>query len=182
MNPKLGVSPFVGPSGDDWCCQPAMTGAPDTVTDKVLQWLIVPGPPVSAYFTYCLPREDPSDMQFYHMHPETWSVHVVCSGNGEYAAEGQKFSVSAGSVIYHGPRVRHSIYPRPNEHLAFVVVQHPSIGWTDREHVVCPEAGTVEHFNDPQAFIAKFGSAQSIKDLQQTFFQSSRWQTFTKPR
>jgi mannose-6-phosphate isomerase-like protein (cupin superfamily) len=177
---EAGASPFVGPSGADWCCRSAMHGPPDSVTDCLLQWLIIPGPPVSAYLTYCLPREDPSDMQFFHQHPNTWSVHIVLSGRGEYAVEGKRHAIGAGSVMYHGPGVPHSIYPLPNEHLAFIAVQHPSIGFAEKEWVPSPESGTVEQFGDLQAFVQRFGRPEDLSQIQHSLFKSDRWLTYTR--
>jgi mannose-6-phosphate isomerase-like protein (cupin superfamily) len=172
---KEGVATFAGPSGADWCCRSAMHGPPDHVTDSLLQWLIFPGPPISAYFTYCLPREDPSTMQFFHQHPSTWSVHIVVSGRGEYAVDTQRFAIAAGSIAYHGPGVPHSIYPLANEHLAFVVVQHPAIGHVEKEWLPCPESGTADRPGDLQAFLQRFGSPEGLADFQRSFYRSERW-------
>ena len=159
-----------------------MFGAPDRVTDRIMQWLLFPGPPVSAYLTYYLPRADVSDMQFFHKHPETWSVHVVLSGSGEYAVDGKVFPVSAGSVMYHGPNVEHSIYPLVNDHLAMLCIQHPALGWAEQEWVMSPEAGTVDHYRDVEAFVARFGNARAIPDLHKILHQSERWIEHTRPR
>jgi mannose-6-phosphate isomerase-like protein (cupin superfamily) len=157
-----------------------MHGPPDSVTDSLLQWLILPGPPISAYFTYCLPREDPSNMQFFHQHPTTWSVHIVVSGRGEYAVDGQRIPIGAGSVMYHGPGVPHSIYPLPNEHLAFVVVQHPALGQAEKEWVPSPESGTADHFGDLAAFVERFGRPEGLADIQRSFYKSERWRVYTQ--
>jgi mannose-6-phosphate isomerase-like protein (cupin superfamily) len=149
---------FVGSSGEDWCARPAQLGPPDTVNEHQLQWLIVPGPPISCYLASIFPRQDPTPMTYYHSHPSTWSIHVVLAGAGRYHAEGTGHDIGPGSVLYHGPGVRHSLYPLPNQPLVHLSIQHPAAGWTDKQWQPHPEAGTAESFGEADAFLRLFGT------------------------
>jgi mannose-6-phosphate isomerase-like protein (cupin superfamily) len=175
----MGASKFVGPSGEDWCGRPAQLGPPDTINQTQLQWLIVPGPPISCYLASIFPRPDPTPMTFYHSHPSTWSMHVVLAGAGRYYAEGIGQDIGPGSVLYHGPGVRHSLFPLPNQPLVHVAIQHPSVGYSEGQWRVHPEAGTTDAFGDLAAFTKLFGtdSPQAIAErfASEYIFTSDRW-------
>src|SRR5262245_42603102 len=96
--------PFIGSFGEDWCVRSAQLGPPDRIAGNVLHWLILPGPPMSCHLTHCIPIADPSEQSFYHMHPETWSIHSVVAGRARYYIEGKEHEIFAGMVVYQGPR------------------------------------------------------------------------------
>jgi len=180
----MSAAKFVGSHGEDWCARPAQLGFPDTINQTQLQWLIVPGPPVSCYLASIFPRADPTPMTFYHSHPATWSIHVVIAGAGRYYAEGVGHDVGPGSVLYHGPGVRHSLFPLPNQPLVHLSIQHPSAGYTEKQWEVRPDAGTSDSFGDPSAFLARFGTSSAeelAKQLaEQHVFSSERWIEFMR--
>jgi mannose-6-phosphate isomerase-like protein (cupin superfamily) len=149
-----------------------------------MHWLIVPGPPVSCYAAYMPPAPDPGVMSCFHRHPNTWSIHVVLSGQGTHVAEGVTNEVGAGSVIYQGPGVRHALFPKPNHHLFHIVVQHPGVGHTAQEFELCPEAGTADRFGDLDAFVERFGTTDPNefmrRMLAETIFSGPRWTEFAR--
>ena len=170
---------FVGTHGEDWCVRAAELGPPDRVSD-VMHWLIVPGPPISCYLAVHPPRTSPEQQTMFHMHPSTYSIHVVLDGRGMYHAEGVAEEIGPGSVMYHGPKVRHCIYPLMGHRLAHLSIQCPGGGYRKDEWVVCPEAGVADKFGDLQAFIERFGSADLVKELvlSSSKFVGPRWRAF----
>jgi mannose-6-phosphate isomerase-like protein (cupin superfamily) len=174
------VRRFVGSSGEDWCVRPAMLGPPDNVRGDVMQWLIVPGPPMSCYLAYVMPMEDPTHHTFFHMHPSTWSIHVVLSGGGEHHIEGKGHRIGPGTVIYQGPRVRHSIFPDPGQHLMHLSIQHPAPGWTKKAWVPCPEAGVANRFGDRAEYERLFGKTvdELFARLPGSIFMGPRWREY----
>jgi hypothetical protein len=118
------------------------------------------------------------------MHPETWSIHIVISGRGKHFAEGREHTVTAGSVIYQGPRVRHSIRPESGHHLAHISIQYPAAGHTETDWVVCPDAGTTDAFEDRAAFLKRFGSLDKLMDKlrQSEILVRPRWSEFVRKR
>ncbi len=178
---------FVGSHGEDWCVRPAQLGPPDRVTPLQMQWLIVPGPPISCYLAFMTPSENPLATAFYHQHPSTWSLHAVLSGSGKHHVDDKEHDVGPGSVIYQGPGVRHALYPNPGHHLMHLSIQHPAAGWTAKEWLPCPEAGTPDHFGELQAFLDRFGVASGpelMKALSsKEIYASERWNEYVrKPR
>ena len=163
-----------------------MLGPPDNINKTQMQWLIIPGPPVSCYLAFVFPNADPSPMEFYHAHPTTWSVHVVLSGSGYQYVEGKKHEVGPGSVLYHGPGVRHSLSPRPNEPLVHLAIQHPAMGYRKDEWSIHPEAGTTSAFGDLAAFVQQFGAASGADVAtfirSEKIWQSERWKHFVTER
>jgi mannose-6-phosphate isomerase-like protein (cupin superfamily) len=181
-----GPPTFVGSAGPDWNVRPAQLGPPDNVNETQLQWLIVPGPPLSCYLAFIFPRQDPSPLEFYHAHPNAWSLHVVLAGEGYQTVEGVRHEVGHGSVLYHGPGVRHSLAPKPNQPLVHVAVQYPHVGYEAGQWRIAPEAGTAHAFQDLAAFVKQFGAAsgedvaRAIRD--EKIWQSERWRAFVTER
>ena len=178
------VPAFVGPHGEDWCVRPAQLGPPDNINETQLQWLLVPGPPVSAYLAFVFPRADPTPMTFFHAHPSNWSLHVVLAGAGRHHVDGQTNEIGPGTFIYQGPNVKHSIYPLPNQPLVHVSIQHPSSGYEHSNWIVSEESGTADAFGDVQAFLTRFGStADLVERLKNEHISSSeRWKAFVTNR
>lgn len=175
---------FLGSHGDDWCVRTAELGPPDHVNGHVLHWLIVPGPPLSCYLAHVPPSEDPKGATFYHMHPETWSLHVVLGGQGRHFVDEHEHAIGPGTVIYQGPRVRHSIYPEPGHHLTHLSIQYPAAGYVEKEWIVCPEAGTTDRPGVAAAFAERFGSVDELMRhaMSGEIFSSPRWQAYVRSR
>jgi mannose-6-phosphate isomerase-like protein (cupin superfamily) len=173
---------FVGAHGDDWCVRPAVYGPADRAHESVMSWLIVPGPPLSCYASYVPPLLDPTSHSFFHAHPSTWSIHVVLEGRGKHFIEGKGHDVGPGSVIYQGPGVRHALFPDPGHHLLHLSIQHPAAGHTDKEWVICPEAGTPERFGDLAAFRERFGSIEQVMNGLVPMFVGDRWKEYVARR
>ncbi len=177
-------SPFVGSFGPDWNVRQAQLGPPDNINHTQMQWLIVPGPPMSCYLAFVFPRADPTPMTFFHAHPSTWSIHVVLGGQGVHHVQGTSNPVSEGSVIYQGPGVAHSLHPLPNQPLVHLAIQHPAAGYVKEQWKICDSAGVVESPGDLSAFAARFGSVdqllQSMKAEQ--VWSSDRWMAFVGAR
>jgi mannose-6-phosphate isomerase-like protein (cupin superfamily) len=176
---------FIGSHGEDWCVRLAQLGPPDRIDENYIQWLIVPGPPISCHLAYATPvpsRERLESLSYYHKHPHTWSVQIVLSGKGLHFIDDKRHEVGPGSVIYQGPGVRHCIRPAPDHDLAFVNIQYPGAGHGKEEWVVCPEAGTTDHFGDLKAFEERFGKRGEdgvfgpMKVAQ--LFMSERWKEY----
>jgi mannose-6-phosphate isomerase-like protein (cupin superfamily) len=173
---------FVGSHGEDWCVRPAQLGPPDNINQTQMQWLIVPGPPMSCYLAFVFPRADPTPMMFYHAHPSTWSMHVVLSGAGRHHVDDKMHEVGPGTVIYQGPGVRHSLYPLPNQPLVHLSIQHPAAGYVDKEWVIADQAGTADAFGDVQKFLERFGSLEAMQanHKSQQIATSERWKTYVQ--
>ena len=155
-NPDL-LQAFAGSFGEDWCVRAGELGTPDRASDETLHWLIVPGPPLACYLVHFLPTPDPTAHTYYHMHPSTWSIHIVAAGRARYFVEGKEHVLMPGMAVYHGPKVRHSVVQYPNEPCTMYVVQHPGLGYGEGEWQVCPEAGTTDRFGSIEAFVERFG-------------------------
>lgn len=157
-----------------------MLGPPDRVTEKLLQWVICSGPPMSCYVAHFLPTRDIASMQFFHVHPEVISVHVVIAGSGEFVLDGIAHPVSAGSVVTIGAGVPHSVYPLREQPLTYIAVQSPGTGYAAGQWKVVPEAGTATHPGDPAAFVTQFGDPMQLFALAttQALFESDRWRAF----
>jgi mannose-6-phosphate isomerase-like protein (cupin superfamily) len=170
---------FFGPHGPDWSVRQGMLGPADKITDiGTSHWLIVPGPPMSAYVMHQAIDPDPKRWGFYHRHPDVWSIHTIISGHGFQYEEGEGFDIGPGDTIYHGPNIRHSIGPKPGSHLTMLVVQYPHIGYKGGQWQPCPEAGTVDDFMNPAAFHARFGPSPSLTDLLgNVLHMSDRWRS-----
>jgi mannose-6-phosphate isomerase-like protein (cupin superfamily) len=178
--------PGVGEDGSGWCVRPAQLGLADTGGATQLQWLIVPGPPISCYLASIFPRADPSPMEFYHSHPESWSLHVVIAGAGHQYVEGVPHLIGPGDVLFHGPNVRHSLVPLPNTPLAHLAIQHPHIGYSTGSWQIRSDAGTAKAFGDVAAFVERFGAASGeelAKALRaESMWTSERWKKFVMDR
>ena len=177
-------SRFVGAFGEDWCVRPAQLGPPDNVNQTQMQWLIVPGPPMSCYLAVVFPRVDPAPMTFFHEHPSTWSIHVVLAGKGRHYVDDQVNDVMDGSVIYQGPGVRHCLHPLPNETLVHLSIQHPAAGYVEKEWKVSAEAGVAGLPGDTGAFAERFGGVdQLLRTLKlEHMWSSERWKNFVSDR
>ncbi len=180
MNPPK----FVGSHGEDWCVRPAQLGPPDHVNHGVLHWLIVPGPPMSCYLAVVPALPNPMDHSYYHMHPETWSIHVVLSGIGRHYIDDKGHDIGPGTVIYQGPGVRHSIHPNPGQTLTHLSIQYPAAGYEEKSWVICPEAGTVDHFGKVEAFLERFGVLDKFVEeaASKEIFTGPRWSEYIKKK
>lgn len=89
-------------------------------------------------------------------------------------------------MLHHGPGVRHSLSPRPNEPLVHLAIQHPAMGYRKDEWALHPEAGTANAFGDLAAFVRQFG-ADSGADIATyirsgKIWQSERWKHLVTER
>src|SRR5690606_19848058 len=163
-----------------------MYGPPDRVVNQAMHWLIVPGPPVSCYFIMFFPMPATDRLDYYHVHPKTWSIHIVVAGAGFYYADGIRHAIGPGSVMYHGPGVPHcGPFPDPGSLLQMFVIQHPSSGHAEGEWLRAPEAGLAEQPGDVQAFVDKYGPMADLQKYVDSYpaiqydNPSERWKTYS---
>ncbi|CAN5325118.1 hypothetical protein BH11MYX1_BH11MYX1_34650 [soil metagenome] len=169
---------LVGFHGEGWCVvPPGSVGPPDQMDELVMRWLLIPGPPMSCTLVHQFAVENPAERVPYHLHTDTWSIHVCIGGRGKHYANGRVSDVVPGTMFYECPNVPHTVIPDPGEYLTQINVQYPGLGYEGETKIV-PEAGTLDRFGDLEAFLKTFGAdAANYKNVPQ-LFKSPRWMKF----
>jgi mannose-6-phosphate isomerase-like protein (cupin superfamily) len=149
-------------------------GPPDQMNVHLMRWLLIPGPPMSCTLVHHFASPIPvSERKIpYHMHPDTWSIHVCISGKGKHFAEGHVSDVLPGTVFYEAPKVPHALVSEQGHELVQVCIQYPGAGYEEETKIV-PEAGTLERYGDLAAFLEKFGTSEPKQSP--ALFKSDRW-------
>jgi AraC-like protein len=174
---------LAGWHGENWSVCPQFFGPPDQVDEYVMRWLIIPGPPMSCTLVYQLASPVPNAERYaYHMHPKTWSIHVCIAGKGKHYAEGNVSEIVPGTIYYEAPGAIHTAAPDPGSSLLQACIQYPIIGYENESKIV-PEAGTIDHYGDIEAFLQTFGPAgEKYKTGTAGLFKSERWLKYVTNR